>query len=368
MSNIRPGGKFDIEYNARYLPDSFAQDFEKYLLADDDVVIAMTDLADYPKILGVPTVVKTGGRNLLLNQRVGKLVTKDTKRVHFPYLQLALNFGEVRAIYKRFAGGGLQINLGKADLLSVKIPLPPLAEQKRIAGILDAADKLRAKRRESIAQLDTLLQSTFLDMFGDPVTNSRYKVSSLGDNLEFVTSGGRGWAKYYSAEGSRFIRSLDVQMNSIGDDDVVYVDPPNNAEAKRTKVKKDDVLLTITGSRIGRVARAPANIDGAYISQHVSILRVCQSNFLPEYVSRFLSLKGGGQRQISKLQYGQTKPGLNFKQIRSFQIPVPPLQEQIAFVESVKVVDDLWVKLQCHLQDLNSLFSSLQQRAFNGTL
>ncbi len=53
----------------------------------------------------------------------------------------------------------------------LKIPLPPLAEQKRIAGILDAADALRAKRRESLAQLDTLLQSTFLDMFGDPVTN-----------------------------------------------------------------------------------------------------------------------------------------------------------------------------------------------------
>ena len=56
-------------------------------------------------------------------------------------------------------------------LKSLRIPLPPLAEQKRIAGILDAADALRAKRREALAQLDTLLQSTFLDMFGDPVTN-----------------------------------------------------------------------------------------------------------------------------------------------------------------------------------------------------
>ena len=57
------------------------------------------------------------------------------------------------------------------DLFRLQIPLPPLAEQKRIAGVLDAADDLRAKRREALAQLDTLLQSTFLDMFGDPVTN-----------------------------------------------------------------------------------------------------------------------------------------------------------------------------------------------------
>ena len=58
-----------------------------------------------------------------------------------------------------------------AKVRASTIPLPPLAEQKRIAAILDAADALRARRRESIAQLDTLLQSTFLDMFGDPVTN-----------------------------------------------------------------------------------------------------------------------------------------------------------------------------------------------------
>ena len=63
--------------------------------------------------------------------------------------------------------------MGKSDLLSVKIPLPPLTEQKQIAGILNAADALRAKRHESLAELDTLLQSTFLDMFGDPVSNPR---------------------------------------------------------------------------------------------------------------------------------------------------------------------------------------------------
>ena len=68
------------------------------------------------------------------------------------------------------------------DLKRVRFPLPPLTEQKRIAGILDAAEALRAKRREALTQLDTLIQSTFLDMFGDPVTNPMgWKVRSLGD-------------------------------------------------------------------------------------------------------------------------------------------------------------------------------------------
>ena len=64
-----------------------------------------------------------------------------------------------------------QSSFNISSFKKLQIPLPPLAEQKRIAGILDAADALRAKRREALGQLDTLLQSTFLDMFGDPVTN-----------------------------------------------------------------------------------------------------------------------------------------------------------------------------------------------------
>ena len=68
-------------------------------------------------------------------------------------------------------GGSLPVRARPAEVFKIQIPLPPLGEQKRIAGILDAADALRAKRREALAQLDSLLQSTFLDMFGDPVTN-----------------------------------------------------------------------------------------------------------------------------------------------------------------------------------------------------
>ena len=106
MSNIRPGGIFDINYNPKYLPDEFAAKYNQYLLQDGDVVIAMTDLANSPKILGVPTVIKTEERNILLNQRVGKLVIEDKNRVYFPYLKLALNYPKTRSVYRRFAGGG----------------------------------------------------------------------------------------------------------------------------------------------------------------------------------------------------------------------------------------------------------------------
>ena len=123
----------------------------------------------------------------------------------------------------RCSGSNLP-RLGPKQLASFQIPLPPLAEQKRIAGILDAADALRAKRREALAQLDTLLQSTFLDMFGDPVTNPKgWEVVSVGDEISFLTSGSRGWARYYAKEGDTFIRIQNLKGGQLDLDDSAFV-------------------------------------------------------------------------------------------------------------------------------------------------
>ena len=96
--------------------------------------------------------------------------------------------------------GGSLLRARPAEVFKIQIPLPPLAEQKRIAGILDAADALRAKRREALAQLDTLIQSTFLDMFGDPVTNPmRWHVGRLEDCFSETRAGTCGCGPFGSA-------------------------------------------------------------------------------------------------------------------------------------------------------------------------
>ena len=254
-------------------------------------------------------------------------------------------------------------------LKRTRIALPSLPEQRRIAEMLDRAEALRAKRHAAFAQLDTLTQAIFIDIFGDPVSNPKgLSIEPLGEHLPFVTSGGRGWAEFYAPSGSRFIRSLDVQMNCIGNDDIAFVAAPNNAEARRTRVKAGDVLLTITGSRIGRVAPVPDDLEGAYISQHVAILRVDSKRLQPNFLSFFLSFEAGGQRQIAKAQYGQTKPGLNFEQIRRFQIPVPPIELQREFSRLASPVETLKAVHRGSLTELDALFASLQHRAFRGEL
>lgn len=263
--------------------------------------------------------------------------------------------------------GGSLLRARPEAVKLIKIPLPPLAEQRRIAAILDYADTVRRKRRDALSHLSRLEQAIFYDRFR---RNENWTIGSepLGNFVKFVTSGGRGWAKYYAEQGTRFIRSLDVQMGYISDNEPVYVEAPDSAEARRTLISPRDVLLTITGSRIGRVACVPDDFPSAHISQHVALIRLDQSQVSPDFAAFFLSLPNGGQLQIAKSQYGQTKPGLNFEQIRRFQIPLPKVSEQSQFLRSLEKLRETESLGLAHLQHSENLFASLQHRAFGGEL
>jgi type I restriction enzyme S subunit len=255
--------------------------------------------------------------------------------------------------------------INRDDLEETKVPLPSLSDQRRTAGQLEKTDRLSRTRHYALELGDTFLPAAFLELFGDPITNRKgFSIAALGDFLSFLTSGSRGWAEYYAPEGDRFVRSLDVRMNSISEDAAVFVSPPQGAETERTRVKAGDVLLTITGSRIGRVAPVPERLDGAFVSQHVAILR-SKTGLLPVFLSMFLSLEAGGQRDIARLQYGQTKPGLNFDQIREFRIIVPPLSLQERFAAIVARAERLRAVQRESLRQAEHLFQTFLHHAFS---
>jgi type I restriction enzyme S subunit len=266
----------------------------------------------------------------------------------------------------RRANGSTFPAIKREDLDDWAIPLPPLAEQKRIAAILDKADAVRRKRRKAVELASDLPRAVFIERFGDPLTNPKgLPIHEVGQHIAFLTSGSRGWAQHYAPAGPRFIRSLDVQMNRITDDDAVFVVPPAGTEAERTRVRPGDVLLTITGSCVGRVAPVPEAISEAYVSQHVSILRL-DGGVRPRFLSMFLSDPRGGQYQISRAQYGQTKPGLNLEQIRRFKFPYPTLAEQDRFMQLLDRADALHNRNVSSVQMADDLFNSLVQQAFGG--
>lgn len=260
---------------------------------------------------------------------------------------------------------GTITNLSLAQLRSLRVPVPPLAEQKRIAEILDAADLLRAKRREAIAQLDSILQSVFFDMFGDSVDNGMgWATVAVGNEVSFLTSGSRGWARYYSEEGDTFIRIQNLKSGRLDLGDIAFVRPPECAEAKRTRVQTGDVLLSITAD-LGRTAVVPEGIGKAHINQHLAILRFVDMD--PVFVSYQLA-SDGGQKQFARLSRGGVKAGLNFNDVKSIVLTKPPLDLQRRFATIVESVERQKARMRAHLAELDALFASLQSRAFNGEL
>lgn len=265
---------------------------------------------------------------------------------------------------QRTSGANLP-RLSPSELLRFPIVLPPLREQSRIAAILDKADAIRRKRQQAIQLTDDLVHSAFLDMFGHPLRNPKnWGLDRLGNRLSFMTSGSRGWAEYYSDSGRPFLRIQNVGHNRLLLDDVAYVHAPEGAESQRTLAQSGDVLLSITAD-LGRTAVIPADLGPAHINQHLALLR--PSNLEPLYLAAFLASEAG-QAQVLRRNRQGVKAGLNFDDIRSISIPIPPAEQQRSFSELHRRAESLRAELDAIALQEEQLHHSLVQGAFRGDL
>lgn len=256
-----------------------------------------------------------------------------------------------------------------ADLLRrLEIPLPPLDEQKRIAAILDKADALRRKRRQALALLDSLTQSIFLEMFGDLGTNEHeWDITPLEKACQRITVGiVVKPASYYSRSGVIALRSQNIIEDNIDINDVVYISSSDNEiRLSKTRVYEGDVVIVRTGQP-GRAAVVCKELDGVNAIDILIVSpnpEVMDSHFFCTFINSNI-----GKRIILAEQRGQIQQHLNVGSLKKAEIPLPPLAEQRRFTA-------LWAKLRLNLSvtrngesDLDSLFASLQHRAFIGQL
>ena len=307
----------------------------------------------------------TAGVPLISNQQINAII--------FDPIQVDARYGyhaacSLTPLLKHFAPSTTVKIVKKSAFAEFQIPLPPLDEQQRIAGILDAADALRAKRREALAQLDTFLQSTFIDLFGDPVTNPMgWEMVNGGRVSRRLTVGiVVKPACYYQPTGVPAIRSLNVRTNKIEIASLVYVSAENNeGRLKKTRVWKDDVLLVRSGQP-GTAAVVPAELDGVNAID-ILILTPDQHVAHPVYLSNYFN-SAGGKRMVLRAQRGQIQKHLNVGSLRSAPIPLPPLDLQRRFATIVESVEQQRARQRAHLAELDTLFASLQSRAFRGDL
>lgn len=159
-----------------------------------------------------------------------------------------------------------------------------------------------------------------------------WEVTQIRRLISYVTSGSRGWADFYSEAGDIFLQSgnLGISM-SLDLSTIQHVQPPPGAEGERTKVRRDDVLICITGALTGNVIIVDNDLPSTavYVNQHVALVRPNKERIYPRFLSYALHSEVG-RLQFKTGEYGGTKQGLGLDDVKSAIIPVPPIQEQIA--------------------------------------
>lgn len=304
------------------------------------------------------------GPQSLLNQRVCRV-----GRLHMDadlgYLRWALA-GLLKRIEDRTPFMTVK-HLSAKVLRSAELLLPPIEEQRRIAAILDKADELRAKRREALAHLDSLVQSIFLDMFGDPVVNSAgWPDRRVDGALAFLTYGHRFYDESYSESGTPVVRITD--LNEAGDLD--FSSMPRMAltedERKAYRVNVGDLLFARSGATVGKVALVrtgdPECIAGAYF-----VWLRFGDEVHPEYARAVLT-SARVRTMIAKQSRQAAQQNFSGPAIKRLPMPVPPAQLQAEFAVVVERVRTQTARHQQAGRDLDALFASLQQQAFSGAL
>lgn len=313
---------------------------------------------------GRPYILKTSG---CIHDGWLVLSPKDGG-VHPDFFYYLLGSQSLYREFSKRAAGAVVKNLNTSLVRGVEIPLPPLAEQKRIAAILDAADALRAKRRESLAQLDTLLQSTFLDMFGDPVSNPKgWKMGVVGDLL---SSASYGTSKKADEHRGAYpvLRMNNITYTGAWDlTSLKYIDLEDK-ELPKHLVHKGQILFNRTNSKelVGKTAVYRSDKPVAFAGYLVR--GVVNEQADPEYVGAFMNTPQMKLFLQNKCKSIVGMANINAKEFQAIPIPKPPVDLQRRFAAIVESVEQQKTRLRQHLTELDTLFASLQQRAFNGEL
>ena len=339
MSNIRPDGTFDILYNAKYLPDNFLEKYKNYLLKDGDLVIAMTDMAGDPKILGVPTVVKSNGFNIIQNQRVGKLELL-TKNIDENYLKLVLQSKKAKNYFKKFSAGGVQLNLSKKEILNVPIILPTIEEQKKLANLFKIIENFIYLRKEELVNLHFLNKSLFSRMFGDIKTNDKnWEIKKLGEVVETQY----GTSKKATSVVGEFpiLRMNNITYSGEMDyKDLKYIEL-SDSEKEKFLLKKGELLFNRTNSKelVGKTGLFNLDIPMAFAGY---LIRIKPSNLIH---SKFL-LFFMNSEFMKKLLYNKAKnivgmANINAKELEDFSIILPPIELQNKFAERIEKIEKL---------------------------
>jgi type I restriction enzyme S subunit len=338
---------------------------EKQLIKKGDVVIAASSGS-------IEVVGKAAQAKGNFNGSFGAFckVLRPNAKVYHDYFAHFFKTLDYRRRVSALAAGANINNLRNEHLDNLQIPLPPLAEQKRIAEVLDKAEELRSKRRAALAQLDSLTQSIFLEMFGDPVRNPkkwpRLKLVDVCSSPEDIKCGPFGTQLSCSE-----FREEGVPLWGIKNVNKHFELPTHEFLDARTaqrliqySIQSGDIVMTRKGT-VGNCSVYPLDFPLGIMHSDLLRLRVDRETCDPIFLSHQLHYSRDVAGQLALISGGAVMPGINVTKLKSLEVLVPGIVLQREFAHRVAAVEKIKATQRASLAELDTLFASLQHSAFS---
>lgn len=260
--------------------------------------------------------------------------------------------------------------LPPTDLATYRIPVPPIAEQQRIAAILRAADEERRRRRYTQTLSDGLLGEVFTQLFGDPATNPLgWEVKPLHRLCSAIIDCPHSTPIY--AEGKTpyaCVRSSDIQGGYLDFSAVQFLEADDyKVRTERGTTQQADIIYCREGARLGNAARVIDTDQMLALGQRMMLYRVNPQLAMPEFIWTVLDSKSTKQT-VWDLVGGSASPHVNIRDLASIDITVPPLEHQQRYSCIVRQHDSVRRQQQESARQSEQLFAALLQRAFAGEL
>lgn len=287
------------------------------------------------------------------------------------YLLYVLTIDFVTEQFSKLTTGTALKQLPVKNLKKIKLPLPPLPQQQKIANILDAADALRQNDKALIAKYDELTQALFLDMFGDPVSNPKgFELSTVGTQCN--VKGGKRVPKEEKLvsenTGFPYIKAGNIKAGKVTLKNLEYLLPQTREKIKRYSVESGDVCITVVGANIGDIGIVPQELHLANLTENANKILIKNKSLLNStYLAKYLQMDFV-QKNISAKTMAVGVPKLALFRIEQIELLIPPIFLQNQYQERITLIEEQRAIAQASAVKSEELFNSLLQKAFKGEL
>lgn len=364
VGNIN-NNELDLNSTSLYVSEEEAYGKYKHFLVDEgDLLIACSGIA-VDNFTNKIAFASKRDLPLCMNTSTMRFKVIDINTIDIRFFYHFLKTDLFKEQLRKLITGSAQLNFGPSHITRIQIPLPSLPEQKRIAEILDKADALRQKNKQLLAAYDELLQATFLDMFGDPVTNPKGLEKINLNKIARLERGRfsprpRNDPSYFNGPYP-FIQTGDISKSGNRLDS--YTQTLNDKGIKVSKrFEKGTIVIAIVGATIGATAILELDVYATDSIIGISVNKKLANNIFLEFVMQFW------KPILLKIAPEAARANINLEILGKLDVIVPPITLQNQFAQIVENIEAQKTLVKQSMLQSEDLFNGLVQKAFGGEL